>query len=214
MLPGFLHPTAVHDAWSQRTSPSVSAVTRIVGGSVGGRRIATPPGRATRPTSDRAREGLFSALEALRGPLSGARVLDLYAGSGALGLEAWSRGAAAVTFVESDARTAAVIRTNATDLGYADPDVRREPVERFVAREPTDRFDLVFLDAPYAEPVSDVVARLGSDPRAWLADGGVTVVERSARDPDFPWPQGFEAVKDLRYGEARVWLALWYRRRS
>jgi 16S rRNA (guanine966-N2)-methyltransferase len=192
----------------------VSPVTRIVGGRVGGRRIATPPGRATRPTSDRAREGLFSALEALRGPLSGASVLDLYAGSGALGLEAWSRGASAVTFVESDARAAAVIRTNAAELGLDDADVRRERVERFVTGAPTASFDLVFLDAPYAEAVTGVVAGLGSGEQAWLAEGAVTIVERSAREPDFPWPEGFEAAKDLRYGEARVWLALWYRRRS
>ena len=94
-------------------------MTRIIGGSAGGRRIATPRGANTRPTSDRVREALFSAVESWCGSLSGLRFLDLYAGSGAVGLEAWSRGAGVVTLVEQDRRTASMISTNARDLGFS-----------------------------------------------------------------------------------------------
>src|SRR5581483_10397439 len=93
-----------------------SPVIRIVGGSVGGRLLATPKGTNTRPTSDRAREALFSSIESTR-PVAGTRVLDLYAGSGALGLEALSRGAAAVVLVEADRKVCAVLRANVAALG-------------------------------------------------------------------------------------------------
>ena len=98
-------------------------MTRIIGGAAGGRRIATPQGAQTRPTSDRVREALFSALESWAGSLHGLRFLDLYAGSGAVGLEAWSRGATDVTLVESDRRTAALVAGNARELGFRGADV-------------------------------------------------------------------------------------------
>src|SRR6476619_8665658 len=98
-------------------------MTRIIGGTAGGRRIATPRGANTRPTSDRVREALFSAVESWCGSLSGLRFLDLYAGSGAVGLEAWSRGAGVVTLVEQDRRTAALVSANARELGFAKADV-------------------------------------------------------------------------------------------
>src|SRR5438128_12521866 len=98
-------------------------MTRIIGGSAGGRRINTPRGSNTRPTSDRVREALFSAIESWCGSLHGLRVLDLYAGSGAVGLEAWSRGAEAVTLVEQDRRTAALIADNARSIGFPEADV-------------------------------------------------------------------------------------------
>lgn len=109
-------------------------MTRIIAGAAGGRRLATPPGRGTRPTADRAREGLFSSLESQRGGLEGARVLDLYAGSGAVGLEALSRGAAAATLVESDAAAARVVRENLRALGLPGGRLVQAPVERLVDR--------------------------------------------------------------------------------
>ena len=138
-------------------------MTRIISGRAGGRRIQAPPGSATRPTSDRVREALFSRLEHLD-VLQGARVLDLYAGSGALGLEAASRGAAAVVLVEQARPAAAVIRRNAASLADVLPGVhvRAEPVERALAAapQPQDRFDLVLLDPPY--DVTEDAARGGA----------------------------------------------------
>src|SRR6188474_3593641 len=99
-------------------------MTRIIGGSAGGRRLATPRGTSTRPSSDRVREALFSAIESWCGSLQGLRFLDLYAGSGAIGLEAWSRGAGVVTLIEQDRRTASLISANAKGLGFAKADVR------------------------------------------------------------------------------------------
>src|SRR6188768_3436238 len=98
-------------------------MTRIIGGTAGGRRIDTPRGVTTRPTSDRVREALFSAIEAWCGSLQGLRFLDLYAGSGAVGLEAWSRGAGVVTLVEQDRRTARLIDQNAKALGFPKAEV-------------------------------------------------------------------------------------------
>src|SRR5215204_2384600 len=103
-------------------------MTRIIGGSARGRRLATPRGTSTRPSSDRVREALFSAIESWCGSLQGLRFLDLYAGSGAVGLEAWSRGAGVVTLVEQDRRTAALISGNARTLGFARADVVAAPV--------------------------------------------------------------------------------------
>src|SRR4051794_41533827 len=98
-------------------------MTRIIGGDAGGRRITAPSGHHTRPTTDRVREALFSSVEAWCGSLQGLRFLDLYAGSGAVGLEAWSRGAGVVTLVEADRRTARLIGDNARTLGFAKADV-------------------------------------------------------------------------------------------
>src|SRR3954452_2623955 len=110
-------------------------MTRIIGGTAGGRRLQTPAGDATRPTSDRVREALFSALDAEFGTLRGLRFLDLYAGSGAVALEAASRGADAVTAVESDRRTARVVAANAASLGF-DVDLRAQPVAAVLAMPP------------------------------------------------------------------------------
>src|SRR5262245_35713105 len=103
-------------------------MTRIIGGKAGGRRISTPRGVNTRPTSDRVREALFSAIESWCGSLAGLRFLDLYAGSGAVGLEAWSRGAGVVTLVEQDRRTASMISANARTLGFSRAQVVAQPV--------------------------------------------------------------------------------------
>ena len=138
-------------------------MTRIIGGSAGGRRITAPAGQHTRPTTDRVREALFSSIESWCGSLQGLRFLDLYAGSGAVGLEAWSRGAGVVTLVESDRRTARLIGDNARTLGFAKADVvAPAPVAATLAEPPAAPYDVVFLDPPY--PLDDVGARRG--PRA------------------------------------------------
>ena len=124
-------------------------MTRIIGGNAGGRRITAPSGQHTRPTTDRVREALFSSIEAWCGSLQGLRFLDLYAGSGAVGLEAWSRGAGVVTLVESDRRTARLIGDNAKVLGFAKADVVAGPVTATLSRPPGAPYDVAFLDPPY-----------------------------------------------------------------
>ena len=131
---------------------SAAALTRIIAGAARGRRLAVPKGTVTRPTSDRAREGLFATVTTIHGPLHGARVLDLYAGSGAVGLEALSRGAARVVFVESDARAAQVIRANLASVALPGGELACGQVRRFLDRGPGAEaaFDLAVADPPYA----------------------------------------------------------------
>lgn len=186
-------------------------MTRIIAGLAGGRRLATAPGRGTRPTSDRTREGLFSAVEAIRGGLSGAAVLDLYAGSGAVGLEALSRGAVDVLLVEADPRAARVIRDNIAAVGLPGARLVTDRVERMLARGPADsaRRDFVFADPPYAVSGDEVdrmlttLAGLG-----WLAPGALVVVERATRSGPLAWPAGYETDRSRRYGEATLWYGL------
>jgi len=185
-------------------------VTRIVAGALGGRRLAVPAGQGTRPTSDRVREALFNALGALL-ELPGARMLDLYAGSGAVGFEALSRGCAHAMFVESDARAVAVLRRNAAALRLGGAArIVAGPVPRVLARPPADRYDLAFADPPYAladDALADVLAALAAD---WLAPDAVLVVERSTRSPEPSWPARVTPLRARRYGET----TLWYGRRS
>ncbi len=183
-------------------------MTRIIAGTAGGRTLRTPPGTGTRPTSDRVREAMFSALDA-RGALAGARVLDLYAGSGALGLEALSRGAEDAVFVESDQRAVRTIRENIARLGF---DARCEVIAMrvlpAVARTGPHPVDLVLADPPYdvSEPdLGDVLDALTDD--SWLAPGGLVVVERSSRSPEPAWPARLEPERPRRYGETTVHLA-------
>jgi 16S rRNA (guanine966-N2)-methyltransferase len=182
-------------------------VTRIVAGAARGRRLVTPAGRGTRPTSDRAREGLFSTIEALLGPLAGRRVLDLYAGSGAVGLEALSRGAAQACLVESDERTARVIRENVTMLGLPGADVVARRVEQALVPGPAGPpYDVVFADPPYVmtdDALRDVLGRLRDG--GWLAPRALVVVERPTRGGEFEWPEGFDADRSRRYGEGTLW---------
>jgi 16S rRNA (guanine966-N2)-methyltransferase len=187
-------------------------MTRIVGGAAGGRRLAVPSGRDTRPTSDRAREALFSALEARTGGLTGARVLDLYAGSGAVGLEALSRGGAAAVLVESDPRAGRVLRENVAALGLPGATVVARAVAAYLGESASaageEPFDVVFADPPYALPGVDLAAVLsGAGARGWIAESAVVVVERATRDPAWAWPEGFEADRNRRYGEATLWYA-------
>jgi 16S rRNA (guanine966-N2)-methyltransferase len=187
-------------------------VTRVIAGTAGGRTLRVPPGNSTRPTSDRAREGLFASVISEFGDLGGVRVMDLYAGSGALGLEALSRGARSVLLVESDARAAAVVKANIKALGLPGATVAADRVERLLARPPGQRgdgYDLVLADPPYAvtdEAVAGVLALLSA---GWLADGALVVVERATRSGPFDWPPAYAEGKSRRYGEATFWFG-WY----
>jgi 16S rRNA (guanine966-N2)-methyltransferase len=181
-------------------------MTRIIGGEAGGRRIKTPTGDATRPTSDRVREALFSAVDAALGSLQGLRFLDVYAGSGAVGLEARSRGAGVVTLVEHDRRTARLIRENIETLGMSRVDVVVAQAARTLAQSPKAPYDVVFLDPPYALPAADLEADLRAlVDHAWLAHQAVVVVERSTRDEGPTWPPGLAGDRSRRYGETTLW---------
>lgn len=184
-------------------------VVRIVAGVAGGRRLAVPP-RGTRPTSDRVREAVFSTLQARR-DLEGARVLDLYAGSGALGLEALSRGAAHVRFVESDRRAAAVLCRNVEALGLGGPggsavQVSTATVAAALRGDPGQPYDVVLADPPYTlddGALSEVLTTLASG--GWLTPGALLVVERSARAMPPTWPDGVVALTQRGYGDTVVY---------
>jgi 16S rRNA (guanine966-N2)-methyltransferase len=181
-------------------------MTRIIGGSAGGRRISAPSGQHTRPTTDRVREALFSSIEAWCGSLRGLRFLDLYAGSGAVGLEAWSRGAGVVTLVESDRRTARLIEQNAGTIGFAKADVIAAPVSATLAKPPSAPYDVAFLDPPYPlgeRAVAEDLASLAGP--GWLVPGAMVVVERSSRSPEPTWPGRIEGERSRRYGETTLW---------
>jgi 16S rRNA (guanine966-N2)-methyltransferase len=184
-------------------------VTRIVAGLAKGRRLSVPA-RGTRPTSERAREALFSSLAMLL-DLDGARVLDLFAGTGAVGLEALSRGARAVTFVESGRQAFDVLRHNIDTVGLDGAEAHRRPAATHLVGGSDEPYNLVFADPPYAlgdEQLGALLATLAVP--QWLADGAVVVVERSARGLAPRWPDGMEAVQQKRYGEG----VLWYGRRK
>ena len=181
---------------------------RIIAGEAGGRRLTVPAGAAGRPTSDRVKESVFSALGP--GRLVGARVLDLYAGSGALGLEALSRGAADALLVERDAAAARAIRTNVDTLGFSDRAVLRvAAVAAVVAGSPPeDPFDLALLDPPYDTPAAEleeILDRLGSP--GWLAVDATMVVERAADSPALRWPAGWGSTWERCYGDTLVLFA-------
>lgn len=178
-------------------------------GAAGGRRIAVPS-RGTRPTTDRVRESLFNVLAA-RLDFEGLVVLDLYAGSGALGLEALSRGATSATFVESDARAAAVIADNIKTLGLRGATLRRGSAAAVVAAGTADPVDLIFADPPYELSDADVEAVLaGLTAHGWVADGTIAVVERG-RGGALRWPAGWTALRERKYGDTRLELACYGR---
>ena len=181
-------------------------MTRVVAGRAGGRRLVVPRGRLTRPTSDRAREGLFSSLESLRGPLDGARFLDLYAGTGAVGIEALSRGAAHVCFVESDDVAVGVVRANLGALALNGGEVRHLRVERLAVTGPDGpTYDICFADPPYAVNARTLADNLAAVADTWLGAEAVVVVERASRDPDWVWPEGLSGVRSRRYGDTMLW---------
>ncbi|MEV5974446.1 16S rRNA (guanine(966)-N(2))-methyltransferase RsmD [Streptomyces sp. NPDC051921] len=181
-------------------------MTRVIAGTAGGRRLAVPPGNGTRPTSDRAREGLFSTWESFHG-LEGARVADLYAGSGAVGLEALSRGAAHALLVEAEPRAARTVRENIRSLGLPGAELRTGKAEQIVTGPaPAEPYDLVFLDPPYA--VADADLReilLTMRSGGWIAEDALVTVERSTRGGEFGWPDGFAPLRARRYGEGTFW---------
>jgi 16S rRNA (guanine966-N2)-methyltransferase len=181
-------------------------VTRIIAGTAGGRRIETPKGPDTRPTSDRVREALFGALQA-RDVLDGAVVLDLYAGSGALGLEAASRGAASVVLVDAARSAVAVARRNVDALGLPGVRVVQSPVLRFLAGPPAPA-DLVLLDPPYALDEADLAEVLAALDPDHLASEAVVVVERAGRSPEPRWPPGWFPDGVRRYGDTALWTAI------
>jgi 16S rRNA (guanine(966)-N(2))-methyltransferase RsmD len=164
------------------------------------------PRSGTRPTTDRVRESLFNVLSS-RIDFAGASVLDLYAGSGALGLEALSRGATSAQFVESDLRAAAVVENNIDSLG-ATAKVRRGPVAAVLAGRADRPVDLVFADPPYDVPAADVEQVLVAlVTGGWVKSGTVVVVERPTSGPELAWPDGWEPWPSRRYGDTRIELA-------
>ncbi|TLM82431.1 16S rRNA (guanine(966)-N(2))-methyltransferase RsmD [Pseudarthrobacter sp. NamE2] len=185
-------------------------MSRIIAGAAGGTPLSAVPGSLTRPTTDRVKEALFSRLDAFD-VIAGARVLDLYAGSGSLGVESGSRGAQAVELVESDAKASAVCQRNADllngVLGRKAVTVHRSKVEPFLDRAtPGDTWDLVFLDPPYPleeTALSAVLSKLA----AHLAPSAVVVVERSSRSPEPEWPEALTRFAEKKYGETRLWFA-------
>src|ERR1700722_12829898 len=186
-------------------------MTRVIAGEAGGRRLAVPPGPPHRPTANPHQAAPFPPLPPGRGPFGGPPVLDLYAGSGAIGLEALSRGAERVLLVESDARAAAVIKANVKTVGLPGATVDVDRVERLLARPhaPEGRFDLVLADPPYALTDDAVTRVLTLLEAGWLADDALVVIERATRSGPLDWPPGFLPSKSRRYGEATFWYG-WY----
>jgi 16S rRNA (guanine966-N2)-methyltransferase len=184
-------------------------VTRIVSGFAGSLALKVPRS-GTRPTSDQVREAMFSALEA-RDAVDGAQVLDLYAGSGALGLEAASRGAVEVVLVERAASAAAVCRENARAVQKAAPGALTVTVAARSVQSYLDAavgtFDLVFLDPPYDIPDAELTSNLAALPRI-LSQHALVVVERSSRTPEPSWPAGLTSIRSKKYGETMVWWAV------
>ena len=185
-------------------------MTRIISGFAGSIVLKTP-GAGTRPTSDRVREAIFSALES-RGLIDGARVLDLYAGSGALGLEAASRGASVVRLVERTGPGAAACRTNAATLlkrapadSHLDIDVSPRLVQSFLTTNP-ETWDLVFMDPPNDLDEAELAENLRAvEPR--LAPDATLCLERSSRSPEPRWPVGIERARRTDYGDTTLWWA-------
>lgn len=184
-------------------------MTRIIGGSAGGRRIRTPPGDRTRPTADRVREALFSSVESAFGSLVGLGFLDLYAGSGAVGIEAASRGADPVVLVEAHKPTARLIEANAHQLGL-DVRVLPEPVSAALVKPALDAgsIDIVFIDPPYdmGPPLDSDLLIL--DESGVLARDSMVIVERSARSVEPSWPAGWTLERAKKYGETKLWFLL------
>jgi 16S rRNA (guanine966-N2)-methyltransferase len=178
---------------------------RVVAGRLGGRRLRAVPGDATRPTGDRVREALFSVLG---GKVEGARVLDLFAGTGALAIEALSRGAASAVLVEQSAQATAVIRANLEDLDLAGvATVRRTRAEVYLRSQRDGPFDLVLADPPYALPIGVLAGLLARLARDALAPGAVLAYESSARAEPPPWPPGMHPDRPRRYGDTALHLA-------
>ncbi|QSB06185.1 16S rRNA (guanine(966)-N(2))-methyltransferase RsmD [Natronoglycomyces albus] len=184
-------------------------MSRIIAGTLKGRRLVTPRGTRTRPTSERVREALFSSL-APGGNLEGLHVADLFAGSGAVGIEACSRGATRALFVEAHAPTAQLLRRNLSDLGIRQGvEVLTASVNSVVAKSATEQYDIVFADPPY-ELGEDQLGQILHDLAAngWLAEGADLVIERSGKSPEPAWPDVVGKSRSRRYGSSTLWYGL------
>ncbi|WP_151525149.1 16S rRNA (guanine(966)-N(2))-methyltransferase RsmD [Serinicoccus kebangsaanensis] len=181
---------------------------RIIAGRAGGRTLHSPRGADTRPTTDRVREALFSRVESLL-DLEGCSVLDLYAGSGALGLEAVSRGAARALAVERHRATARLIERNAAQLGLEGVEVVAASVASALAAGPGQHtYQLVLLDPPYPLPEAELAQVLEAlTTHGWLDPDALVVVERGARSPRPAWPPALTHLDTRRYGETALHLA-------
>ena len=187
-----------------RNNPSVAATSRlrIIGGNWRGRKLPFPAVPGLRPTPDRVRETLFNWLQ---GEIHGAWCLDLFAGSGALGMEALSRGAGGAVFVERDAQAVRALRENLATLGARQADVLHSDADSFLAASPARKFDVVFLDPPYADQrLRACLERLTAGD--WLAPRAAVYMELSARDEPPPLPEGWELARDKTAGEVRYRL--------
>lgn len=181
-------------------------MTRIIGGHAGVLRLQTKRVSLTRPTSDRVREAMVSTIESWFGSLSGLRFLDLYAGSGAVGIEAWSRGAGVVTLVEQDRKACGLIRDNARAVGFRAAHVVAASVPTTLRRPPSAPYDLAFLDPPYPHDTDTVDADLQAlHDHEWLVPGALVAVERSSRSTAPRFPPGFVDVRERHYGETTLW---------
>ncbi len=180
-------------------------MTRIVAGAARGRRLRVPRGGAIRPTTDRVREALFSSVESEVGALAGLRVLDLYAGSGALGLEAVSRGAAYALLVESDPAAVRAIRENVKTTGLEHVEVRLGAVQRVLATPPAAPFHLALADPPYAMGAEELTRVLGLLTNGWLEVDALVVVERPRRAAAVVWPDGLVGERQRNYGQTVLW---------
>lgn len=190
---------------------------RIIAGRWRGHRLTAPRGRDTRPTSDRVREAIFSSVYSLSGDLVGRTVLDLYAGSGALGLEALSRGAARVVFVESDRRAAAVIAENIGTVGADRTEakvVQANVNPGLPARLGSVRASLLLADPPYRIEPTEFSHVLEGLVAAGVIEAGALVVYEHAAAAEMVWPSGFSAEADRRYGDTAVSFAIYEGERS
>ncbi|MCQ9343437.1 16S rRNA (guanine(966)-N(2))-methyltransferase RsmD [Corynebacterium kozikiae] len=186
--------------------------TRVISGEARGRKLKVPE-HGTRPTSDRAKEGLFSSL-AVRFGFQDFRVLDLFAGSGALGLEAASRGAATVVLVENNPKAVAVIRHNAQVVGHPDVRIEEMKASTYLATAPKEYFDMVLADPPY-ELADEAVAEMVRALLPTLADGAAVVIERHRDSAETAWPECLvpttQKLKKRTFGIARMDMAVFHK---
>ena len=182
---------------------------RIIAGRAKGRKLISPEGTSARPTSDRAREALFSSLESEFGELNGIRFLDLFAGSGAVSAEALSRGVKFCAVVESNRIAMEIARKNVEMVRSTSPDSEVVFIEGDVAtfaKRPSNPFDVIFLDPPYAyedSVLTEIVDELHQS--GFIAPSTLVIVERASRSTGFPWPSSMREVKERRYGNAAIY---------
>ncbi len=185
-------------------------MTRIIAGSARGRRLIVPK-NGTRPTADRVRESLFSSLGSQLGSWQGLAILDLFAGSGAFGLEAISRGAASVVLVESDREAAETCRRNAKTVGADSAEVVQADVSMWLVADATGAFDVVFADPPYVLSDDQADAIAGAlVAYSWLAPEAIVAFERPRSAGQISWPDGFADITNKIFGDTEIQRAVWY----